>query len=236
MAARVGACRFDGRHVSSRASGVPGRRRCGLPGLEDGTGNVGSDDVGLPGSVVRTLNTGGSTIDTRAFVQHDSFMQLHRSRDARNPEQLAGQRGALPRVRGWLIVYIVALGVFLLHGAVLTAGSVVVYADPAGTGLHSRVPLGFLVYYDVTNVALMLYGVALFILMAQRRRPAIMNNVIFNILAVAFLVTWHFLGEKSGIGTVIDSVPNLVGAAYIVLSRRVRSTFIIGPPAGPAGG
>jgi hypothetical protein len=156
-------------------------------------------------------------------------MQLHGARDGRNPEQPAGQRAALPRIRGWLLVYVVALGLFLLHGAVLTTGSAVVYADLAAAGRHSLVPLGFLVYYDLTNVTLTLYGVALFILMARRRRPAIVNNIIFNILSVAFLVTWHFFGEKSSIGTVIDSVPNLVGAAYILLSRRVRSTFIIRP-------
>jgi hypothetical protein len=42
----------------------------------------------------------------------------------------------------------------------------------------------------------------------------------------AFLVAWHFSGEKSNVGTLVDSVPGVVGAAYILLSRRVRSTFI----------
>ena len=55
------------------------------------------------------MNKGGSTIDTRTFVQHDSFMQLHRARDAGNPERPACERAALPRIRGWLLVYIVAL-------------------------------------------------------------------------------------------------------------------------------
>ena len=63
--------------------------------------------------------------------------------------------------------------------------------------------------------------------MNRRRRSAIVNNVIFNILAVVFLLSWHLFGEKSTIGTVIDSVPNLVGAVYILMSARVRSTFIV---------
>jgi hypothetical protein len=190
--------------------------------------------AGAPGSVARTLNTGGSTIDTRIFVQHDSFMQLRGARDTRSPEQSAGQHAALPRIRGWLLVYIVALAIFLLHGAVLTVGSVVAYADPAATGMSTRVPLGFLVYYDITNVTLIVYGIVLFIMMAHRRRSAIVNNIVFNILAVVFLVTWHLFGEKSNIGTVIDSVPNLAGALYFLLSRRPRSIFLIRRPAGSA--
>jgi hypothetical protein len=101
----------------------------------------------------------------------------------------------------------------------------VTYAHPAAAGLHSRVPLGFLIYYVMSNVALLVYGIVLLALMIRRRRSAIVNNVIFNILAVVFLLSWHLLGEKSAIGTVIDSVPNLVGAVYILMSTRVRSTF-----------
>lgn len=165
----------------------------------------------------------------RAFAQHDSVMQLHGARGAGNPDQPAGRRAALRPIRGWLLVYIVALAILLLHGAELTIASIVIYVNPAAAGLRSFVPLGFLVYYDVTNIILILYGITLFILMAQRRRSAIINNVIFNLLSVVFLVTWHFFGEKSNIGTVVDSVPNLVCAAYILLSKRVRSTFITLP-------
>jgi hypothetical protein len=172
-------------------------------------------------------------MDTRAFAQHDSVMQLHGARDAGKPEQPAGQPGALPRIRGWLLVYIAALAVLLLHGAGLTIGSIVIYAHPAAAGLHSLVPLGFLLFYVITNVILILYGVVLFILMSRRRRSAITNNIIFNILSASFLVAWHLVGEKSNVGTLVDSAPNLVGAAYILLSGRVRSTFIIRPPVGP---
>ena len=155
-------------------------------------------------------------------------------RDTGKPEKPAVQRGELPGIKGWLLVYMVLLAVLLLHGAGLTIGSIVIYAGPSAEGLHSIVPLAFLLFYVATNVILAVYGVCLFILMRRRRRSAIINNVVFNILAVVFLVTWHLFGEKSNIGTVIDAVPNLAGVAYFLLSRRVRNTFIIGPRPRPS--
>lgn len=110
-------------------------------------------------------------------------MQLRGVRGTGNPDWSAARDGGLPRIRGWLLVYIALLAGFLL-----------------------------------------------FFLMARRRRTVIVNNVIFNILAVLFLVTWHLIGAKSNIGTVIDSLPNLAGVIYILLSRRVRSTFIADGP------
>lgn len=153
-------------------------------------------------------------------------MELREALNAGNSLQSAGQ-SAPPRIRGLLLLYVIALVPFLLHAGVLTVGSMLSYAHPAAAGLHSRVPLGFLIYYVISNVTLLAYGIVLFVLMIRRRRPAIVNNVIFNILAVVFLLSWHLLGEKSTIGTVIDSVPNLVGAVYIVTSARVRKTFIV---------
>lgn len=151
---------------------------------------------------------------------------------ARKPARLVGQRAALPKVRGWLLVYIAGLAVMLVHGAALTIGSIVIYADPAAAGLHSFVPLGFLLLYVTTNIILIVYAIFLFVLMARRRRSAIMHNIVFNLLSVAFLVTWHVFGEKSNFGTLVDSVPGLVGAAYFMLSRRVRNTFIVGSRSG----
>jgi hypothetical protein len=150
-------------------------------------------------------------------------MQLNGARDAGNP----------PRIRGWLLVYVGLLAFLLLHGTALTIGSIVIYANPAAAGLHSFVPLSFLLFYVITNVILVLYGISLFILMSRRLRSAIANNTIFNILSVAFLLAWHLFGEKSNFGTLVDSAPNLVGVAYILLSRRVRSTFILRPRSGP---
>jgi hypothetical protein len=60
-----------------------------------------------------------------------------------------------------------------------------------------------------------------------------MNNIIFNILAVLFLVSWHAIGEKSNTGTFVDSIPNLLAVAYFLLSRRVRNTFVVGPCPSP---
>lgn len=161
-------------------------------------------------------------------------MQPQGVRDTGKPEKPAVQPGALPGMRGWLLVYMVALAVLLLHGAGLTIGSIVIYAGPPAAGLHSVLPLGFLLFYVTTNVILAVYGVCLFVLMRRRRRSAIINNVVFNILAVVFLVAWHLFGEKSNIGTVVDAVPNLAWAAYFLLSRRVRNTFIIGPRPRPS--
>jgi cell division protein FtsW (lipid II flippase) len=155
-------------------------------------------------------------------------MRLHGARDASRPERLAGQGGELPRIRGLLLVYLIALIPFALHGSVLTIGSIVVYAHSSATGSHSHVPLSSLVFYVITNVTLILYVIYLLILMSRRRKSAIINNIVFNILSVAFLVSWYVIGEKSNTGTIVDSVPNLVGAAYFLLSRRVRNTFVIG--------
>lgn len=187
----------------------------------------------MPGSVTPTLNKGESTIDMRALAQHDSVMQLHGVRDAGEPERPTGQRAALPPMRGWLLVYIAVLACLGLHGAALTTASIVVYAHPATAGLHSSVPLISLLFYVATNVILILYTVVLFILMSRRLIAAIINNVIFNISSIVFLVAWHLIGEKSNVGTLVDSAPNLIGVAYILLSRRVRSTFIIRRPVRP---
>jgi hypothetical protein len=174
------------------------------------------------------LSPGESTVDAGAFEQHDSVMQLHEACEAGKPEKSAGQHGPLPGMRGWLLAYVVVLAYLLLHGAGLTIASIVIYAHPAAAGLRSFVPLSFLLFYVITNVILIFYMALLFVLMARRRKSAIINNIVFNILSVMFLVAWHILGEKSNAGTVVDSVPNLAGAAYFLLSRRVRNTFVIG--------
>jgi Protein of unknown function (DUF2569) len=155
-------------------------------------------------------------------------MQPDRVRGAGRPAKAAGQRGAPAGMRGWLLVYTVVLAILLLHGAELTIASIVIYAHPAA-GLHSFVSLGFLLFYVITNVILILYIIYLFRLMFRRRKAAIVNNIVFSILSVLFLVSWHFFGEKSNIGTFVDAAPNIIGAAYIMLSRRVRDTFTIGP-------
>jgi hypothetical protein len=128
-------------------------------------------------------------------------------------------------VRGWLLVYTISLAYLLLHGAALTIASLVIHAHPALAGLRSFVPLRFLVFYVATNVLLILYAIRLFVLMARKRRAAIAHNVMFNVLGAVFLLAWHVLGEKSNVGTVVDTLPYLIGLAYILRSRRVRNTF-----------
>jgi uncharacterized protein DUF2569 len=153
-------------------------------------------------------------------------MRLQEARDSSKPERLAGQGPELPRIRGLLLVYFIALTFFFVHNSFLTVGSIVVYGHPSATGSH-HVPVGSLVYYTISNVTLLVYVIYLFILMRRRRRSAIIHNVIFNILSVVFLVTWHAIGEKSTTGMIVDSIPNLVIVAYFLLSRRVRKTFVI---------
>jgi hypothetical protein len=155
-------------------------------------------------------------------------MPPHGVRDAGPAEKSASQAAARPPIRGWLLVYIVVLAILLLHGAELTIASIIIYAHPSAAGLHTFIPLSSLLFYVATNTFLALYTVALFILMARRRRSAIIHNILYNVLSVAFLVAWHFAGEKSNIGTFVDAAPNLVGAAYVLLSRRVRKTFVAG--------
>jgi len=127
--------------------------------------------------------------------------------------------------RGWLLVYMVGLAAELVHGLVLTVGSVIVYADPSLAGLESFVPLWALLFYVVSNLFLLAYGVVLFGLMLSKRKAAIVNNILFNALSVVFLVTWFVLGAKSPFGTIVDSLPGLAAIAYFSSSRRVRNTY-----------
>ena len=153
-------------------------------------------------------------------------MRLREARDAGKPERLAGQGPELPRIRGLLLVYFIALTIFFVHNSFLTVGSIVAYSHSSATGSH-HIPVGSLIYYVISNATLLVYVIYLFILMKQRRRSAIMHNIAFNILSVVFLVTWHAIGEKSTTGTIVDSIPSLVIAVYFLLSRRVRKTFVI---------
>jgi len=154
-------------------------------------------------------------------------MRLREARDAGKPERLARRGPELPRIRGLLLVYFIALTIFFVHNSFLTVGSIVVYGRHfSATGSH-HIPVGSLVYYVISNATLLVYVIYLFILMRRRRRSAIINNIVFNILSVVFLVTWHAIGEKSTTGTIVDSIPNLVIVVYFLLARRVRTTFVI---------
>jgi hypothetical protein len=107
----------------------------------------------------------------------------------------------------------------------LTIGSLIIYANPSLAGLDSFIPLWALLIYVLSNLALVAYGIVLFVLMLTRRRAAIANNILFNVLTVTFLLSWFSLGAKSPIGTLVDSLPALVAVAYFSRSRRVRNTY-----------
>lgn len=137
-------------------------------------------------------------------------------------------RPKLAGIRGWLLVYMVALAAELAHGLALTIGSLVIYAKPSLAGLHSFIPLWALLIYAASNLGLVIYGGVLFALMSKERRSAIRHNLLFNALTIAFLLVWFALSAKSPIGTVVDSLPGLVAIAYFSRSRRVRNTFTQG--------
>jgi hypothetical protein len=128
-------------------------------------------------------------------------------------------------IRGWLLVYVIVLGLLALHGLGLTLATLIVNADPSLVGMNSFVPLPSLLLYVISNLFLVLYTVVLYILMFKGLKSAIINNVIFHVLSIAFLVSWHIVGMKSTLGTVIDSTPGIIGVWYILASRRVRNTF-----------
>jgi hypothetical protein len=128
-------------------------------------------------------------------------------------------------IRGWLLVYVIVLGLLALHGLGLTLATLIVNADPSLVGMNSFVPLPSLLLYVISNLFLVLYTVVLYILMFKGLKSAIINNVIFHVLSIAFLVSWHIVGMKSTLGTVIDSTPGIIGVWYMLASRRVRNTF-----------
>ncbi len=134
-------------------------------------------------------------------------------------------RPALVGISGWLLVYVVGLAIELAHSLALTIGSVVIYSKPSLAGLHSFIPLWALLIYVISNLGLVAYGVALFILMARERKAAITHNIVFNALSIAFLLVWFSLSAKSPFGTIVDSLPGVLAIGYFVRSRRVRNTF-----------
>jgi hypothetical protein len=156
--------------------------------------------------------------------------EVHGATGAGWAEGKAGRSGELPRIRGLLRVYYFILVAFAVHNSVLTVGSVVTHVHSSASG-SPHVSLPSLIFYIVSNVVLILYVLYLFRLMSRRRKSAITHNVVFNVLSVVFLLSWHLIGEKSTTGTIADSAPSLVLAAYFLLSGRVRRTFVVERPA-----
>ena len=142
-------------------------------------------------------------------------------------ERPAGNGTAAERtpIRGWLVVYFVALAGLALHGLALTIASLIIAGDPSLAGLTSFVSATALTFYVASNASLILYTVVLYVLMGKRKRSAVAHNVVFNVLSLAFLVGWHAMGMKSALGLAIDAIPPALMAAYFVTSGRVRRTF-----------
>jgi hypothetical protein len=129
------------------------------------------------------------------------------------------------RIGGLLAVYLVVLGIGFLHGLGLTAAAVIINANPSHAGLSAPLPWGYIAIYVVSNVILAAYVVVLMRLIVTKRKSAIVHNAVYAILTIIFLVVWHFLGMKSLMGVVVDSVPGVVGILYLGLSARVKGTL-----------
>ena len=56
-------------------------------------------------------------------------------------------------IRGWLLVYVVGRAGLLLHQLQLTAGAIVIYADPAVAGVPTFVPLSAFLLYEGDQLA-----------------------------------------------------------------------------------
>jgi hypothetical protein len=131
------------------------------------------------------------------------------------------------RIGGLLAVYLVVLGLVVVHGLGLTVAAVVVNANPSLGGLREPIPWSYIAFYIVTNVIVAAYAVVLMLLIVKKRKRAVVHNAGYAILTIIFLVIWHFLGMKSVLGVVIDSMPGLVGMLYFALSARVRETLVV---------
>lgn len=91
--------------------------------------------------------------------------------------------------------------------------------------MDSFIPLWALLTYVLSNLSLLAYGLVLFFLMSRKRKAAILHNILFNTLSIAFLIVWFLLSAKSPVGTVVDALPGLAAIAYFSRSRRVGNTF-----------
>ena len=103
--------------------------------------------------------------------------------------------------------------------------SVIINANPSHAGLNAPLPWGYIAFYLVSNIILAAYAVVLVRLIVKKRKSAIAHNAVYGILTIIFLAAWHFLGMKSLMGTVVDSLPGVVGILYFALSARVKETL-----------
>jgi hypothetical protein len=134
-------------------------------------------------------------------------------------------RWPAPRLGGLLTGYVVLLVLLLIHGIGLTIATLVIDANPALVGMTNLGPESHIVFYVVTNCLLAVYTLVLLWLICTKRRAAIAHNYLYCALSISCLVAWNLLGMKSPIGTVIDSLPGVVGIVYFAKSTQVKHTL-----------
>jgi Protein of unknown function (DUF2569) len=130
-------------------------------------------------------------------------------------------------IPGWLLLYTILLLYLVLHGLGLTIASIIVYHHPSLAGLSTYLPFRDEAIYVATNLVLVLYTVVLIVLILKKRHSAIIHNALLAVLNVVFLMLWHLFGAKSSIGTLVDSLPGLVGIVYFLTSQRVKHTLVL---------
>ncbi|PWR10157.1 hypothetical protein DKT68_09760 [Micromonospora acroterricola] len=150
---------------------------------------------------------------------------LHHDHASEDAAAQVPARSSAPRLRGLLVGYVVVLVLLLIHGIGLTIATLVIDANPSLVGMTDLGPESHIVFYVVTNSFLAVYILVLLWLICTRRRAAIVHNYLYCAISIGCLVAWNVLGMKSPVGTVIDSVPSIVGIVYFANSTRVKRTL-----------
>ncbi len=136
-------------------------------------------------------------------------------------------QGQLSGIRGFLVFYLFIMAYQLVHGLVLTGGSIVLYNNPALAKTQDfSLPLSGLLLYDISNLILAALGVVFLVLAFKRKKAAIVWGLALSVLWPVALFVWHIAGEKSHFGTIVDTLPNIIGIFYLLLSKRVKATFV----------
>jgi hypothetical protein len=149
--------------------------------------------------------------------------------DASKPKatKKTDSQGHLNGIRGFLPFYLFLMGYQLAHGLVLTVGSIVLYNDPALAKTQDfSLPLGGLLLYDISNLILAALGIVFLVLAFKRKKAAIVWGLALSVLWPVALFVWHVAGEKSHFGTIVDTLPNIISIFYLLLSKRVKATFV----------
>ena len=130
-------------------------------------------------------------------------------------------------IKGFLAFYVFMVVVQLIHGLILTGGSIIIYNVPSLAAKNNfHIPLAALYLYVVSNLVLAVLAIVLLVLIFKKKKLAITFGVLLSLLWPITLIVWHFAGEKSNFGTIVDTLPDVIGFFYILLSRRVRATLV----------